>query len=108
MVKLNKNEKLCVDCGKIIRVSNNRQKRCKSCAVKKNRENALKRNRRIRSIGTPATWDLSPNAVRKQLDLIINNVDKGGKVFNNDKSKRDVVLERMVYDEDGSIIREVF
>ncbi len=107
MRKLFKNEKICVDCKKIIRVKNNRQKRCKSCSVEKNRENALKRNRKVRSIGTPATWDLSPNAVKKQLDLIRNNVDKGSKAFNNEKTKRDVVLERMVYDKDYSIIREV-
>jgi len=107
MRKLAKNEKICIDCGKIIRVKNNRQKRCKSCAVKKNRENALKRNRRIRSLGTPATWDLSPVAVKKQLNLVRKNIDKGGKVFNNEKTKRDVILERMVYDEERSIIRRV-
>lgn len=107
MRKLAKNEKRCVDCGRIIRVKNNRQKRCKSCSEEKNMENTSKRNKKVRSIGTPATWDLSPNAVKRQLNLIRNNVDKGFRRFSSDKSNRDVILDRMCYDEDCTTIWEV-
>lgn len=106
MRKLAKNEKICIDCGRIIRVKNNRQKRCKSCSEKKNVENSLKRNKKVRSLGTPATWNLSPNAVKRQLRLIRKNVDKHYRIFGSD-NKRDIILGRMCYDEDYSIIREV-
>lgn len=107
MKKLAKNEKICVDCGRIIRVRSNRQKRCKSCSKQRNLENTSKRNKKIRSVGTPATWNLSPRAVKKELFFIRNNIDRYKKVFSSDKSKRDVILDKMVYNEDCSIIREV-
>lgn len=107
MKKLSKNEKICIDCGAIIRIKNNRQKRCKSCNKKRNIENAFKRNKKVRSIGTPATWNLSSNAIKRQLYLIRNNIDKNNNLFISDKSKRDVILDSMAYDENYTIILEV-
>ena len=108
MRKLAKNEKICPICGKIFRFKRRRGKSRREYCSDKCYKIAHRRkvNRRV-SLGTPATLSLTPESVDYQLYLIRNNIDKGAKQFVSDKSERDVVLERMVYDEDFSNILEV-
>lgn len=108
MRKLAKNEKICPICGKIFRFKRGRGKSCRKYCSDKCSKIAHRRNvdKRV-NIGTHNTLSLTPKSVDYQLYLIENNIDKGAKQFFSDKSERDVILDRMVYDEDGSIIREV-
>ena len=108
MRKLAKNEKICSICGKIFRFKRGRGSSCrkycsKQCSKKANRDKAIRRN----NLGTCSTLSLTPQSVKYQLYLIRNNIDKGAKQFVSEKSERDVVLERMVYNEDYSFIKEV-
>lgn len=109
MRKLARNEKICPICGRIFRFKRgrgtSRRKYCsKQCSKIANYNKAINRN----TLGTPDTLNLTPESVNYQLYLIRNNIDKSAKQFISDKSDRDVVLERMCYDENYSIIREVF
>lgn len=107
MVRKQKNDRVCRICGKKFRVNlktENTRKYCsKKCSIKANINNADRRNK----LGTPVTLSLTPESVNYQLFLIRNNIDEGAKVFISDKSERDVILERMVYDNDCTILREV-
>lgn len=108
MRKLAKNEKICSICGRIYRVKLKRGKSSRKYCSDKCYKIAHRRNVDKRcNLGTPNTLSLTPESVEYQLYLIRNNIDKGARQFVSDKSERDVILERMVYDEDDSIIREV-
>lgn len=108
MAKNQKNDRICPICGRKFRVNlknGNTRKYCsKKCSVKANKNKANRRN----NFGTSSTLSLSPKSVKYQLFLIRNNIDKGGRQFSSDKSKRDVILELTVYDEERGIIREVY
>lgn len=108
MRKLGKNEKICPICGRIFRFKRGRGKSRRKYCSDKCSNIAHRRNRDKRSnLGTPNTLSLTPESVSYQLYLIKNNIDKGAKQFISDKSERDVILERMCYDKDYSIIMEV-
>ena len=108
MRELAKNERICPICGKIFRFKRERGNSCrKYCSDKCYKlAHGIKVAKRC-NLGTPNTLSLSTKSIHYQLYLIRNNIDINANQFISDKSKRDVVLDHMCYDEDYSIIMEV-
>ena len=101
MRKLRKDEIVCKNCSKIFRVKKNNNN--KFCSV----ECREKWYERQSKIGSAGTLHLSPEMVKKELYRIRNNLDNNLTYNSDSKSKREIILDKMVYDEDKKYIREV-
>lgn len=106
---MRKDEKICVDCNRKFRFKKRGRKpeRCPQCAEKRHKLQMIEYMEKKKSLGTPATWDLSPKGVKRELYRIRNNI-RGNLTYNpNTKSKREVVLDKIAYDEDKNELLEV-
>lgn len=103
MAKKQKNDRLCLICGRKFRLKRKRGRPRKYCSNECYKiAHRRKADKRV-NLGTPSTLNLSPKSVKYQLYLIENNIDVGRRRFSFDECEKDFVLNRMVYDEDGSI-----
>lgn len=100
--KLRKDERVCKICGAIFRVKKN-QKNIKYCSKTCKKTGHSLRVAHRASLGTPNTLSLTPKNIRREAKRIRENKDDYY-VFTSSKSKREVILENMVYNQEQTLI----